>query len=600
MVLVLKNFRADLEGGTRTIRATIIYGPLLKNNDNALFQNEFQQYYSYGNTIFITNNRGGKKSLPLQVGFTKGNAVLNDGSPGNTLELVIANKNWPASNLPLSTDSEFVISFEMSADINKEGAVATDTQIKGISITTSSDKWNVPSEKDRTEWPVTPKSGTNQLASDEVIKLNIANLVTNHSSGSGYLYVRYRNIPNYPDGQFVVPIEKTPLWYRDKKVDNGWEKRVGIGINDPSAKLHLNGNIRLSGNIENGANKRVNLYTNTGAGDSDAWIELWGSASGDTSRTGELALAGKYINFSYNSTQSSYGSVGMRLASNGNVGIGTTTRSEKLHVSGNAKVTGNAEVNGNLGIGTTTPSAKLHVNGGDAIFSNQVGIGTTSPSAKLHVNGGDAIFSNQVGIGTTTPSAKLHVEGNIRLSGNIENGANGKINLYTNTGAGDSDAWIELWGSSQNTDSTRTGELALTGKYIDFRYNSTSSSEGTVGMRLACDGNVGIGTTTPSAKLDVHGDFHIKGSKPMEYKVYECSQDNPTITTSYSLNTWIAIVAGFSGFDQSGNNWQASGIKVLPRVDSSNNWVVDCDLGYIDKEKWKIAILFIRRQLANI
>jgi hypothetical protein len=31
IVLVLKNFRADPEGGTRTIRAEMFYGPLLKN-----------------------------------------------------------------------------------------------------------------------------------------------------------------------------------------------------------------------------------------------------------------------------------------------------------------------------------------------------------------------------------------------------------------------------------------------------------------------------------------------------------------------------------------------------------------------------------------
>jgi len=352
LVLVLKKFRAAPDGGTRTLRADLTYGPLLKDKNNQPFQDEHDQYFSYGNTIFITNNRGGKKTLPLQVDFAAGNAVINDGTATNSLELLIANKNWPSNNLSLSPDSEFVISFEMG---DKEAAVATTAQVKNISIigigSNSNNwnvNWNVQHVTNSTEWTVKPKSGISQLASGEAIKLNITNLVTGNSSGAGYLYVRYKNIPNYPDGQFVVPLEKTPLLYRDKRVGTTtpavYEKQVGIGINNPSAKLHVNGNIRLSEKIENGEDGRICLYTNTSAGKSDAWIELWGSKNSDSNRTGELVLAGKYIDFRNNSTQSADGSIGMRLTHEGKVGIGTTTPSEKLHVSGNAIVSGNVAI----------------------------------------------------------------------------------------------------------------------------------------------------------------------------------------------------------------------------------------------------------------
>jgi hypothetical protein len=242
------------------------------------------------------------------------------------LELVIANKNWPESNLPLSTDSQFVISFEMG-DTAKEGAVATEAQVKGISIkTTSQSEWNVPSMMVRTEWPVTPKSGTTQLAYDDRIKLEITNLVTSHSSGSGYLYVRYSNIPNYPDGQFVVAIEKTPLLYRGAQ--------VGIGTNNPLA---------------------------------EAPCEWWGCYA----RTGESCTLEIGISNDANDH--------IALMPGGNVGIGINDPSAKLHVSGNAKVTGNAEVNGNLGIGTTSTSEKLHVDG-NAKVSGKLAIRTTTPT----------------------------------------------------------------------------------------------------------------------------------------------------------------------------------------------------------------------------
>jgi hypothetical protein len=423
-VLKLKKFAAYPQDGTRTIRADLTYGPLLKGQDGKPFKEEASEYepgeyYSYGNTIFVTNNRGVKKTLPLQVDFVAGNAVLNDGTTTNSLELLIANKNWPSSNLSLSQNSEFVISFEMDTTVKgvvipKEGSVALDTQIKGISISTTSINWNVPSGKDKTEWPVTPKSGINQFASDDVIKLNITNLVTNNSSGIGYLYVHYKNIPNYPDGQFVVPLEKTPLLYRGTQ--------VGIGTSSLSEKLEVSGNIKATGAIKpsagNSDSNGIMFPKDPGGGKNDeAWIRYY-------SGTGEACTL--------------------------EISIGN--------------------------------DANDHI----ALMPN----------------------AGNVGIGTNAPSAKLHVSGNIRLSGNIENGANGRLNLYTNTQASNSDAWIELWGS-QNPDSNRTGELALTGKYIDFRYNSTQSSDGTVGMRLASNGNVGIGTQAPSAKLDVNGSVKL-------------------------------------------------------------------------------------------
>ena len=70
----------------------------------------------------------------------------------------------------------------------------------------------------------------------------------------------------------------------------------------------------------------------------------------------------------------------MVITDTGNVGIGTSTPSQKLDVQGNA------HVSGNVGIGTSTPSQKLDVQG-NAHVSGNVGIGTSTPNAKLSVNG---------------------------------------------------------------------------------------------------------------------------------------------------------------------------------------------------------------------
>jgi hypothetical protein len=78
----------------------------------------------------------------------------------------------------------------------------------------------------------------------------------------------------------------------------------------------------------------------------------------------------------------------VEVINNGNVGIGTLTPTQKLHV------VGNSFFNGNMGIGFSSPTHKLHVVG-NSFFNGNVGIGTTSPNLKLDVNG-SGIFRDRL------------------------------------------------------------------------------------------------------------------------------------------------------------------------------------------------------------
>jgi hypothetical protein len=123
-----------------------------------------------------------------------------------------------------------------------------------------------------------------------------------------------------------------------------------------------------------------------------------------------------------------------------NVGIGTTTPTEKLEVLGNIKGS-NLLATNYVGINTPVPLYRLHVTDGTLALSSSVdavtwalGYSTVSNYLNLAYNGATRIVfanSGNVGIGTTAPAYKLEVAGSLNANSAVIDG-----NLTVNNGDG--------------------------------------------------------------------------------------------------------------------------------------------------------------------
>ena len=187
-------------------------------------------------------------------------------------------------------------------------------------------------------------------------------------------------------------------------------------------------------------------------------------------------------------------------------GPGTDAATLRATSSGQLDLTGGLTVDGNLGVGTATPGAKLHVvgDGGDVDLlvngrmrsnSNDGGlwitqdrfIGGYGTGQMGFYNNGDwrltVLNSGNVGIGTHNPGAKLEVAGGGGMS--VDLVVNGRMMSNNNDGG--------LWVTKDR----------FIGGFDTNKIGFQSSGQ----WRLAVlnNGNVGIGTTSPGARLEVAG-----------------------------------------------------------------------------------------------
>jgi hypothetical protein len=170
-------------------------------------------------------------------------------------------------------------------------------------------------------------------------------------------------------------------------------------------------------------------------------------------------------------------------SSNGTLSVDTTTYLDTTTAGSTYVPYSGATSNVNLGSNNLTVNTNVLFVGAT---NNRVGIGTTAPTVKLHILDSGSVF--------TYEDVSLGVQNNANATDNCRICVVGGTTGHARIDFGDSedqDAGAIFYSNANNS--------------MNFRTNGASN-------RLVLDnaGNVGIGTTSPSSKLDVRGNIYAK------------------------------------------------------------------------------------------
>ncbi len=257
---------------------------------------------------------------------------------------------------------------------------------------------------------------------------------------------------------------------------------VGIGTTSPDTKLHVEGNVLIDAynqGEDNGLFFREGFLTID-----QPSITVWDMSNAGASPDGLSINSNDGIRFRENGGE-------VARFKDGNFGIGTTSPLGKLQVNEYTVASqGNQNVHGEVSVFANSGDEFLFLGLKDSAYPNRgwafnpVANGVNA-DLQIKEHGSTSVrmtiqASGNVGIGTTSPANKLDVVGTI-YSTNIRLGSNtsgeGIIRHYSGSGQG-----IGI----------TTGALNSSGIGLYVSHGSNSR-------------NVGIGTTSPTAKLHVAG-----------------------------------------------------------------------------------------------
>ena len=314
---------------------------------------------------------------------------------------------------------------------------------------------------------------------------NIAKVGKVSGGNSGSLIVssilRTNDVPNLTTGKIWVGTAANTAESTVVHLDEG-NGRMGVGTTSPIYALDVVGNLNNIARLTSTTTASQLLFVDSGTTDAVAI----GSSGDDLN----IRVDNGYIDLKTNSGASAL--TRMRITPSGNVGIGTTSPSEKLHISSGYALVENTGIGSSVIVNRTDGMAlNLKAGSGASQFTfDNSGFFAISSDTKTNVlsgaGSGNQVFvvtgAGNVGIGTTSPDYKLDVAGDVRI---------------------ESASALNFGGTAA---ASSTWQLQTANAQADFQIGETNTGPR---MYFEAGGDIGIGTTAPAQKLHVSGNIRV-------------------------------------------------------------------------------------------
>jgi hypothetical protein len=263
---------------------------------------------------------------------------------------------------------------------------------------------------------------------------------------------------------------------------------VGIGTSSPGAKLDVRGQVLVNNVTASVAKNQLTININ-----GTNYAQFY-----DLGTIANTLVLGGSPSITTLPTASISASIMSWGLTSGNVGIGLTSPSYNLSISGSVGLQGNEEYlyfHSNYSVGNNA-RGKIRVvgAGGGSGYGGDLRFSTRKPTNVWNEDALTIDSSGNVGIGTTSPTSKLHITqtsaANALLLDSDSTSIYSTLEWKVNGGNLLAQAFSDSSDASLYVRTVSSGSLK-------FGTNATER------MRIASDGNVGIGSSSPGALLEV-------------------------------------------------------------------------------------------------